>query len=74
MRKNYKKIKEGLKYINQIENIRTKNNKNWMDLLRLSLKLDFESTSKIIQEICKDDKKISSLAKKIYKLNKKDEK
>ena len=41
-----------------------------MDLLKLSLRIDFESTSKILKEICKDDKKISNLARKIYKLNK----
>ena len=70
MKKNLKKIKEGLQLVDQIQNIRTKNNKNWMDLLRLSLKLDFNSTSKILKEICKDDKKISTLAKKIYQLNK----
>ena len=45
-----------------------------MDLLRLSLKLDFNSTSKILKEICKDDKRISNLAQKIYKLNKTNEK
>ena len=74
MKKNQKKIKEGLNIVNQIQKIRSKNNKNWMDLLRLSLKLDFNSTSKIIKEICKDDKRISSLAQKIYKLNKYNEK
>ena len=74
MKKNLKTIKEGLKLVDQIQNIRTKNNKNWMDLLRLSLKLDFSSTSKILKEICKDDKSISSLAQKIYKLNKSSEK
>tara|TARA_B100000579_G_C22540364_1_gene714909 strand:- start:455 stop:676 length:222 start_codon:yes stop_codon:yes gene_type:complete len=66
--KNKKKIKKGLKIVNQIQKIRTKNNKNWMDLLRLSLELDFNSTSKILKEICKDDKRISALAQKIYKL------
>ena len=70
MKNNLKKIKRGLRLINQIQNIRTKNNKNWMDLLRLSLKLDFNATSKILKEICKDDKRISNLAQKIYKLNK----
>jgi hypothetical protein len=63
-----KKIRQGLKFVNQIQNIRSKNNKNWMDLLRLSLELDFDTTSKIIKEICKDDKRISDLAQKIYKL------
>lgn len=70
MKNNLKKIKHGLRLINQIQNIRTKNNKNWMDLLRLSIKLDFNATSKILREICKDDKRISNLAQKIYKLNK----
>jgi hypothetical protein len=65
-----KKIRQGLKFIDQIEAIRSKNNKNWMDLLRLSLELDFNKTSKIIKEICKDDKRISTLAQKIYRLNK----
>ena len=74
MKKNLKKIKQGLKLVNLIQNIRTKNNKNRMDLLRLSLELDFNSTSKILKEICKDDKRISSLAQKIYKLNKSNEK
>ena len=68
MKKVSKKISQGIKLVNEIQNIRSKNNKNWMDLLRLSLKLDFNTTSKIIKEICKDDKRISSLAQKIYKL------
>ena len=74
MKKNQKKIHQGLKLIDQIQNIRSKNNKNWMDLLRLSLKLDFNMTSKLLKEICKDDKKISNLAKKIYDLKKLNEK
>ena len=73
-KKNLKKIEKGLSLINQIQNIRSKNNKNWMDLLRLSLRLDYSETSKILKEICKDDKKISILAQKIYKLNKSNEK
>ena len=52
---NSKKIKKGLKLVNQIQKIRSNNNKNWMDLLRLSLKLDFNTTSKIIKDIVKDD-------------------
>ncbi len=74
MKKNSKKINQGLKLVNQIQKIRSKNNKNWMDLLRLSLKLDFNLTSKILKEICKDDKRISNLAQKIYKLKKFNEK
>ena len=66
--KNNKNIDKGLRLVSQIQNIRSNNNKNWMDLLRLSLKLDFRTTSKILKEICKDDKRISILAKKIYNL------
>jgi len=66
--KNNKNIKKGLKLVSQIQSIRSNNNKNWMDLLRLSLKLDFKTTSKILKEICKDDKRISAIAKKIYSL------
>lgn len=68
MEKNKKNIIKGLKFINEIQKIRSRNNKNWMDLLRLSLKLDFISTSKILKEICKDDRRISKIAQKIYKL------
>ena len=68
MKKNYNKIKKGINLINKIQNIRSKNNKNWMDLLKLSLQLDFKSTSEILKEIVKDDSEISKIAKKIYKL------
>jgi len=68
MKNENKKIKKGLDFVNQIQKIRAKNNKNWMDLLRLSLRLDFNLTSRILKEICKDDKRISNLAEKIHKL------
>jgi len=63
-----KKLKEGLKLINDIQKIRSKNNKNWMDVLRLSLELDFNRTAEIIKEINKEDKTISKLANKIFQL------
>ena len=62
------KYRKSLKLVNQIQKIRSKNNKNWMNLLRLALKLNHKSTSKILSEIYKDDQRISKLAKKIYKL------
>ena len=37
-------------------------------VIAASLKLDFKTTSKILKEICKDDSKISKLAKKIHQL------
>jgi hypothetical protein len=60
-------IKRSLIILNKIENIRGKNNKNWMDIVRLSIKLDYKKTSKLIKEIYKYDTQISALAKKIYK-------
>ena len=62
------KYQKSLQLVHQIQKIRSKNNKNWMDLLKLALKLDHETTSKILSEIYKDDQRISKLAKKIYKL------
>ena len=54
-----------LKIIDQIEKIRSKNNVNWMDVLRLAFKLDANQAKKIMQKINYDDKKISQLLKKL---------
>ena len=59
------KIKKSLKIINQIQKIRSKNNVNWMDLLRLAVKRDHKTTSEIMSKIYLDDQKISALAKKL---------
>ena len=55
MKKNYNKI------INQIQKIRSKNNVNWMNILKLAFKLDPKNASKIMKKINYDDKKISKL-------------
>jgi hypothetical protein len=68
MNTNKKKLKKGIKLLDQIQRIRSKNNKNWMDVLRLSLELDFKRTAKIIKEINKEDRAISNLANKIFEL------
>ena len=67
-KKTYNKYVKSMKLVKKIQKIRSRNNKNWMDLLRLSLKLNYKQTSKILKDICKDDQRISKLAKKIYKL------
>ena len=54
-----------LKIIDKIEKIRSKNNVNWMDILRLAFKLDPKNASKIMKKINYDDKKISKLLSKI---------
>tara|TARA_S200000501_G_C20855412_1_gene757529 strand:+ start:2931 stop:3119 length:189 start_codon:yes stop_codon:yes gene_type:complete len=56
-----------LKIIKQIEKIRSKNNVNWMNILRLAFKLDAKNTSKIMKKINYDDKKISALLNKLSK-------
>ena len=44
--------------IDEIEKIRSKNNVNWMDILKLAFKLDPKKASKIMKKINYDDKKI----------------
>ena len=60
-KKNYEKI------INKIQKVRSKNNVNWMDILKLAFKLDPNNASKIMRKINYDDKKISLLIKKLSK-------
>jgi hypothetical protein len=55
MKKNYDKI------INKIEKIRSKNNVNWMNILKLAFKLDPKNASRIMKKINYDDKRISNL-------------
>jgi len=56
-----------LDIINKIEKIRSKNNVNWMNILRLAFKLDPKTASKIMKKINYDDKKISNLLNKLSK-------
>ena len=56
-----------LKIINEVENVRKKNNKNWMDILRVAFSSDPKKTAKIFSRIYRDDKSISKLAKKLTK-------
>jgi hypothetical protein len=60
MEKNIK-IKKYLKIIDKIESARSKNNVNWMDVLRLALKHSPDETIKLMETINAKDKKISSL-------------
>jgi hypothetical protein len=60
-----KKNKKALDFINQIQKIRSNNNSNWMDILRLGFKHDPKKASKIMSQIYIDDQKISKYLKKI---------
>ena len=54
-----------LSIISKIEKIRSKNNVNWMNILRLAFKLDPVSAKKIMKKINYDDKRISNLLNKL---------
>ena len=54
-----------LEIIDEIEKIRSKNNINWMNILRLAFKHSPEEARSIISKINIDDQRISSLLKKL---------
>tara|TARA_B100000315_G_scaffold203669_1_gene196766 strand:+ start:280 stop:483 length:204 start_codon:yes stop_codon:yes gene_type:complete len=60
-----KKIERYLKIIDEIENVRTKNNVNWMDILRLAFVHAPEEAKKLMKKIDHEDKRISELVKKL---------
>lgn len=66
-----KKNKKALDFINQIQKIRSNNNSNWMDILRLGFKHDPKKASKIMSQIYIDDQKISKIVKKLANISKK---
>jgi len=61
--------KKGTKYylgiINKIEKVRSKNNINWMDVLRLAFKFSPNEARKLVNKINLQDNKISNLLKKL---------
>tara|TARA_Y100000992_G_C20971282_1_gene352823 strand:+ start:250 stop:441 length:192 start_codon:yes stop_codon:yes gene_type:complete len=57
------------KIFKDIESIRSKNNKNWMNLLKLSYESQPKKTLKIISQILNKDQKLISLAKKLKKFS-----
>jgi hypothetical protein len=64
---NKNKIKSYLLLIKQIEKVRAKNNKNWMDLYRLAFSKAPQESIKIVKRILKKDLTITALAKKLIK-------
>lgn len=51
--------------INRIENIRAKNNCNWMDILRLAMKHDPKNAKKILKSIFELDKAVCAEVEKM---------
>ena len=62
-----KNTKHYINIINKIEKIRSKNNVNWMDLLRLAFLLSPNKAKKLIRKINLEDKRISNLLKELGK-------
>jgi RimJ/RimL family protein N-acetyltransferase len=54
-----------LKLIDEIESIRSNNNINWMNLLRLSFQIAPEQAKQLFREINADDQRISELFSKL---------
>lgn len=54
-----------LSIIDEIEKVRSKNNVNWMDVLRLAFKSDVEKAKILMKKINVEDDQISSLFKKL---------
>tara|TARA_B110000967_G_C18466263_1_gene355140 strand:+ start:74 stop:271 length:198 start_codon:yes stop_codon:yes gene_type:complete len=62
-----KKKSNHLSVISKIENVRKKNNKNWMDILRIAFSHAPDEAAKVLAEIYKEDKKLNNLAKQLTK-------
>ncbi len=56
---------KNLKIINKIQKVRSKNNINWMNILKLAYKNDPKSLIKLLKKVNSSDEKISKLFKKI---------
>ena len=60
-----------LEIIDAVEEVRTKNNKNWMDVLRIAFKHAPEEARPVLAEINKSDSQISKLLDKLANNGKK---
>ena len=65
MKEKNKQIEHYLKIIDEIEKIRTKNNVNWMDILRLAFIHAPEEAKELMKKIDHEDNRISELIKKL---------
>ncbi len=54
-----------LEIIDKIEKIRSNNNINWMNILRLAFKYAPDEAREIVSKINSDDQRISDLLKKL---------
>ena len=67
MEEKNKKIERYLKIIDEIEKVRSGNNMNWMDILRLAFTYAPEEAKELMKKIDHTDNRISGLVKKLSK-------
>ena len=60
-----KEIKYYLEIIDEIEKVRSGNNMNWMDILRLAFTHAPEEAKQLMKKIDHEDNQISQLVKKL---------
>jgi hypothetical protein len=65
MRKKEEQIEHYIKIIDEIEKVRSGNNMNWMDILRLAFSHAPEEAKTLMKKIDHEDNKISELVKKL---------
>ena len=61
------KIEYYLEIIDEVEKVRTKNNVNWMDVLRLGFIHAPDEAKKLMKKINAEDNRISELFEKLSK-------
>jgi len=62
-----KTVEYYLEIINEVEKVRTKNNVNWMDVLRLGFIHAPDEAKKLMKKINAEDNRISELFEKLSK-------
>ena len=62
-----KEIDHYLKIIDEVEKIRSKNNVNWMDVLRLAFIHAPNEAKKLMKKINEEDNRISEIFEKLSK-------
>ena len=67
MKNKNKQIEYYLEIIDEVEKVRTKNNVNWMDVLRLAFIHAPDEAKKLMKKINEKDNKISELFEKLSK-------
>ena len=62
-----KKSNKHITLIKKIQKIRSRNNANWMNILKLVFKYAPKEATKLMKKINNDDKKISNLVNQLTK-------